>query len=168
MTRGAVAFLAALLTLSACSIRPAGDQAAGEALPTSTRTPVPTATPDLSSEPTPASLTRTDDQGAVEFVVEPLNLNDSGDTLDFSVSMNTHSMDVGWDLAALATLETDAGVKVGATAWPIGSGHHYGGTLSFPRLAANGADLLDGASALRLTIRDTDVLERVFTWEISP
>jgi hypothetical protein len=75
--------------------------------------------------------------------VEPLNLNESGDTLDFSVSMNTHSVDVGWDLAALATLETDAGINVGASGWPIGSGHHYGGTLSFPRLAADGADLLE-------------------------
>jgi hypothetical protein len=168
MIRGAIAFIAPLLLLSACSVRPAVDQAAGEAPPTSTRTPVPTATPDLPSEPTTANLARSDDQGAVEFVVEPLNLNGSGDTLDFSISMNTHSVDVGWDLAALATLETDAGVKVGAAAWPIGSGHHYGGTLSFPRVVANGDEVLAGASVMRLVLRDTDVPERVFTWELAP
>jgi hypothetical protein len=168
MTRGTIAFLATGLILSACSFRPAGDQAAGEALPTSTRTPVPTATPDLPPEPTAESLARTDDQGAVVFVVEPINLNDSGETLDFNISLNTHSVDVGWDLAALATLETDAGGQVEAIGWPIGSGHHYGGTLSFPRVTADGEDLLAGATVLRLIVRDTDVPERVFSWELTP
>jgi hypothetical protein len=114
------------------------------------------------------SLARTDDQGAVVSVVEPLNMNDSDDTLDFSVSTNTHSVDVGWDLAVLAMLKTDAGIQVGAIGWPIGSGHHYGGTLTFPRVTADGDDLLSGAGVLHLIVRDTDVPERVFTWELRP
>jgi len=167
MIRGAIAVLASVLVLSACSVRPA-DDAVGTALPTSTRTPVPTGTPDLPSEPTTASLAQTDDQGAVVFVVEPLNLNGGGETLDFNVTMETHSVDLGWDLAALSTLETDAGARVAAIGWPMGSGHHYGGTLSFPRVTAGGENLLAGAGVLRLIIHGTDVPERVFAWDLAP
>jgi uncharacterized protein YjdB len=163
--------LVSAVALAACATSPVAADVASAHQPTSTRTTVPTATSSSTAGPTagsPASLARTDAQGSVEFVVEPLNLSDGGDTLAFTVSMNTHSVDVGWDLAALATLETDAGAKVSATAWPIGSGHHYGGTLSFPRLTADGENLLAGAGILRLVIRDTDVPERVFTWELAP
>lgn len=121
--------------------------------------------PDSSSD---AGLARSDAQGAVEFVVKPLNLGAAGATLDFDVSMNTHSVDLGWDLAAQSLLTTNTGLEVMGQSWPVGSGHHYEGTLSFPVLTADGAPLLEGAATLTLTIRDTDVPERVFTWELEP
>lgn len=135
-----------------------------------TRTTVPSATaPNPSAtEPLAEGETRTDDQGSVVFQITPLNLASPGETLDFDVSMNTHSVDLGWDLAAQAVLSTDTGVEVQGASWPIGSGHHYGGTLSFPSRTAEGAPVLDGASTLTLVIRDTDVPERVFTWELVP
>jgi hypothetical protein len=107
-----------------------------------------------------------DAQGAVEFVVTPLNLGAPGATLDFDVSMNTHSVDLGWDLAAQSALTTDTGLDVAGQIWPIGSGHHYAGTLSFPVTTADGAALLDGATTLTLVIRGTDVPERIFTWNL--
>ena len=167
MVRRLVVSLAVPLALVACSVSieqfaPTEEPTRVSRLAESTEAPTPV------EEPAPASSARTDVQGAVEFVIEPLNLNGAGDTLDFAVTMNTHAVDVGWDLAALSTLESDIGRRAEAIGWPIGSGHHYGGTLSFPRRAADGADLLEGASVLRLTIRDTDIPERVFTWEISP
>jgi hypothetical protein len=113
-------------------------------------------------------LARTDTQGAVEFVLTPLNLDAAGATLDFDVSMNTHSVDLGWDLAAQSVLSTDTGLEVTGQSWPVGSGHHYEGTLSFPVSAAGGEALLDGAATLTLTIRDTDVPERSFTWDLKP
>lgn len=125
----------------------------------------PTASP---STPAAADLARTDVQGAVEFVVTPLNLTAPNATLDFKVSMNTHSIDLGWDLAAQSTLSTNGGAEVAGQAWPVGSGHHYDGTLSFPVFTADGRALLDGATTLILTIQDTDVAERVFTWELGP
>ncbi len=133
-----------------------------------TRTAVPSATaPAAPAGGAPADLsTRTDDQGAVVFTATPLNLDGSGDTLDFDVTMNTHSVDVGWDLAARSVLRTDAGVEVQAVSWPVGSGHHYGGTLSFPASTPEGVPVLQGASVLTLVIRDTDVPERVFTWNL--
>lgn len=108
-----------------------------------------------------------DSQGAVEFVVTPLNLASPGATIDFKVSMNTHSVDLGWDLAALSTLTADTGLVANGRTWPVGSGHHYEGILSFPASTLDGKPLLEGATTLRLVIRDTDVAERVFTWELS-
>lgn len=159
MIRAALASMGSVLILAACSPPPTAP-----AIATVTRTPIPTATDDLHLEPA-QDLARSDSQGAVEFVVEPVNLTGPSETLDFKVSMNTHSVDVSWDLAAQSVLEADTGRQVLGRAWPIGGGHHYEGTLSFPRLTAEGDDLLEGASILRLIIRDTDVPERTFTWE---
>ena len=120
--------------------------------------------------PTPvpsADLARSDAQGAVEFVVTPLNLASPGETLDFDVSMNTHSVNLAWDLAAQSTLATDTGLEVNGTSWPVGNGHHYAGTLTFPAKTTDGKPLLEGAQKLTLTIKDADAPERVFEWDIS-
>jgi predicted small lipoprotein YifL len=107
---------------------------------------------------------RQDAQGAVTVVITPLNLNDPGDTIDFDVSLNTHSVDLNMDLAALATLSTDTGLSVSGVLWTgERGGHHVQGTLSFPA-STNNLSLLDGASELTLTIRDLDAAERVFSW----
>ena len=111
-------------------------------------------------------MTRSDGQGAVAFEVTPLNLDDPGGTLQFDVSMNTHSVDLSMDLATLATLTTDAGITVQASLWdgPQG-GHHVEGKLTFPA-SQNGKSILDGAKQLTLTIKNVDVPERVFTWKL--
>lgn len=108
---------------------------------------------------------RVDEQGAVVVEIVPLNPNNPGHTLDFRVALNTHSVDLSMDLAALATLETDTGVKVQATLWdaPLG-GHHVSGVLSFPA-GVDGKAVLEGASKMILTVVDVDAPERVFVWE---
>ena len=112
-------------------------------------------------------LARTDSQGAVTVVVTPLSLNAPGETLDFEVAMDTHSVDLSMDLAALAALSADNGRTVQATGWdaPQG-GHHVSGKLSFPASAA-GVSVLEGAARLTLILRDVDVPQRVFVWELS-
>ena len=124
----------------------------------------PTSAPEVAPSP---DLARSDAQGAVEFIITPLNLTSPGATLDFDVSMNTHSVDLAWDLAAQATLRTDTGLEAKGHSWPVGSGHHYEGMLSFPAQTADGQPLLDGAKTLTLTINDAGVPERVFVWDIS-
>ncbi len=111
-------------------------------------------------------LTRTDTQGMVEIAVQPTNLSSPGETLDFEISMNTHSVNLSMDLATLATLTTDTGKTAQALKWdaPRG-GHHVTGKLSFPA-KADGTFLLAGAKRLTLTIRDVAVPERVFVWEL--
>ena len=107
-----------------------------------------------------------DNQGAVTVIVKPLDLNSSQDTLKFEVTLDTHSIDLSMDLAALATLTTDTGQSVPAAVWdtPLG-GHHVSGTLSFPS-KVDGKALLDGASKLTLIIKDVDSPERVFAWDL--
>lgn len=147
--------LAVALGVAACSSTP---DPASTALSGNTTTSAPT----LGAE-----LARTDAQGAVEFVVTPLNFSASGTTIDFRVSMDTHATDLSWDLAAQSTLKNDAGLEVKGQTWPVGNGHHYEATLSFPAKTAEGQSLLDGAKTLTLTIRNTNVAERKFVWELS-
>ena len=110
--------------------------------------------------------TLVDEQGAVSVAVTPLAVGDEGTSLDFEVAMNTHSVDLSMDLAALATLTTDTGAEVTARSWdaPLG-GHHATGVLSFPA-AASGGLLLDGATTLTLTLLDVDAPVRTFTWSL--
>ena len=111
-------------------------------------------------------FTRIDEQGAVVFEVTPLNLGTPADTLEFDVAMNTHSVDLSMDLAALSTLSTGTGVRVQASKWDaVPGGHHVEGTLIFPS-AQDGVSILEGASQLTLTIVDVDALSRVFDWEL--
>lgn len=113
----------------------------------------------------PDGLTRQDNQGAVVVTITPMNLNNPQNTLDFDVSLDTHSVDLNMNLVDLASLKTNIGVMVDAIIWdgPPG-GHHVNGTLSFPS-TLDDSDLLVDVSAIELTIIDLDVSERVFIWE---
>jgi hypothetical protein len=108
-----------------------------------------------------------DEQGEVSVAVTPLDLGVPADTLNFEVALDTHSVELDMDLAALATLVTDDGRAVEPSLWdaPTG-GHHVSGVLSFP-MEMDGVSLLDGTSQLTLIIRDVDVPERVFAWDLS-
>lgn len=121
------------------------------------------AQPDISTN----DLTRTDNQGAVEVTVTPLNLEDPRETLNFDIVLDTHSVDLSMDLATLATLKSDTGMNTQATLWdaPRG-GHHVEGTLSFPA-SVGGKSFLDGAKTLILTIKELDAPERSFTWNLT-
>lgn len=162
--------LAVTLEVAACSSAASAPTTVPTSPPGSTSTSAPAVSSDTASASTAAidtELARTDSQGAVEFVVTPLNLSSPGKTLDFKVVMDTHTVDLGWDLAAQSTVTTEAGLEVNGQSWPIGSGHHYESTLSFPSQTADGKALLDGATTLKLTIRNTDVAERIFVWELT-
>lgn len=108
-----------------------------------------------------------DEQGAVSVAVTPVNLSEDGPNLDFEVSINTHSVELDMDLAALATLTTDKGRTVTATLWDaMPGGHHVSGVLSFPAVAGETA-VLEGATQITLTIREVDAAERIFVWSLT-
>jgi hypothetical protein len=158
--------LAIVVFLSACSPKtiaqsPVG--AATEAISSPTQTEsVPTVTP-----PSEQDWTRIDQQGAVVVDVTPLDLAQPGQTLNFQVSMDTHSVDLSMDLLPLATLTTETGLEIQAVSWDgPGGGHHVSGTLSFPS-TVDGKPLLEEASLLTLTIRSVDAEARIFTWSIN-
>ncbi len=131
-------------------------------------TPAPAANTSSAAAPAaaPASenLTRTNDEVMVTVAVTPLNLSDqSAATLDFDIAMNTHSVDLGYDLTQIATLSSDTGEQIQPTKWtgPTGGGHHREGTLSFPQLKQRG-------QTLTLTLRGiANVPERTFTWKVN-
>jgi hypothetical protein len=127
-------------------------------------TPAPTASSSSLAAPTGDDLTQTKDEASVTVKIAPLNLNDqSAATLDFKITLDTHSVDLNYDLATMATLSNDAGEKVQPIKWdgPAGGGHHKEGVLSFPQLKNRG-------QALTLTLRGVaDVPERRFTWKVN-
>ncbi len=150
------------LALAACSAAaPIPDQTAPQPDSVSAES----ASPSGNEASASADLTRTDQQGAVTLEVTPLNLDNPSDQLEFDVALDTHSVDLSMDLAALATLSTDTGITVQAALWdaPRG-GHHVAGKLVFPA-TNDGKSILDGATKLTLTIVDVDVPSRVLEWE---
>lgn len=123
-------------------------------------------TPEFPSELVKGDLTRVDEQGEVVVSVTPLNLDQPANSLNFDVSLETHSVDLSMDLAVLSTLTTDNGKSVAPIVWdaPMG-GHHVSGTLSFSALS-EGTSILDGALTLTLTMKDVAAPERIFIWEL--
>ncbi len=172
---------ALILILAACAVPPATptpvlvirESAAATSAPNLASVTA-TNAPDLATQESATleaafkaqDMFREDNQGAVTVDVTPLNLGEQGNTLDFDIAMNTHSVNLDMDLAALATLETDTDLSVTPTAWdaPRG-GHHVRGTLSFPA-SVGGKSFLADAKKLTLIIREVDAPERVFMWEL--
>ena len=64
-----------------------------------------------------SELTRIDQQGMIVVEVTPSNLGTPGETLIFEVALNTHSVDLSFNLAKHATLMTDTDKVVQATGW---------------------------------------------------
>ncbi len=164
--------IALTLILAACTPTKAGsDPATSSPAPVSGVTSTPTDDPALLPTLLPniednEELVRIDEQGAVVVEVTPLNLSTAADTLEFNVSMNTHSVDLSMDLAMIATLTTDTGVSVQASTWdaPQG-GHHVEGKLVFPAMS-DGKSIIQGVSRLTLTLVGVDAASRVFEWQL--
>lgn len=78
--------------------------------------------------------------------------------------MNTHSVELGIDLAARATLTTDNGLTLTGQRWTGGEGHHVTGLLLFPLPQGADGDRLATANRWTLTLRDVDAPERIFEW----
>ena len=117
--------------------------------------------------PMPAG-TITDGQGAVEVSVTPhAEQSARMGKLAFLVVLDTHSVDLSMDLSLLAELETDTGLKLAATGWSGGSGHHVTGLLEFELPQGEAASQLWDASWWRLTIRGVDAEERRFEWRLN-
>jgi len=147
------------------------DQTTPSPAPVSNAAPTPTDDPALlptlfPKEVDNSELTRMDEQGAIVFEITPLNLGTPADMLEFDVALNTHSVDLSMDLAALSTLSTDTGFTIQAINWDaIPGGHHVSGTLIFPA-TNDGKSILEGVSKLTLTIVNVDAASRVFEWNL--
>lgn len=105
--------------------------------------------------------------GGVTVKVTPLNLGDAtADTLDFEVVLDTHSVELNYDIAQLATLTDNLGNEYTPAAWTPeqSSGHHVSGKLSFADWAAL---LQSGVTELTLDVTNiAGVDSRLFTWTV--
>lgn len=101
--------------------------------------------------------------GGVRVDVLPVQLA-AGQTARFVVRLNTHSVNLDYDLTEVAVLRDNQGREYTPTQWdgdPPG-GHHRRGVLVFPKLTAP-------LSSVTLTIRDVArVGARDFTWQLNP
>lgn len=111
----------------------------------------------------PIFETQTSNAGQVVVDVTPLNLGTAAETWEFEVALNTHSVNLDYDLMAVAVLRDDRGNEYLPISWngsPPG-GHHRRGVLSFAALPEPGA-------FVEVVIREVaGVPERVFHWELS-
>lgn len=104
---------------------------------------------------------RTDGRNMVTVQVQPEDIV-PGQPLRFKISLNTHVVELNYDLAAISTLTDGQGRTLKPTAWEGAGpgGHHRSGTLVFPALGPD-------AASLRLVIKGVaDVPERVFEWSL--
>lgn len=114
----------------------------------------------LAAVPALAYDSQLDRQARVYVQVQPTALQ-PGQPVVFAVSLNTHSVELGQDLAKVSTLTDDLGNKYAPSAWkgsPPG-GHHRSGTLAFPALNPK-------ASKVTLVISGIGGVNRSFTWKV--
>lgn len=150
----------AILLLAGC----AGKQSEGEPRPSvSTAQPSPPTTEtgqpsisgwDLSS--------RRNDAGRVVIDVQPQKLDDDQATWEFAVALNTHSVNLDFDMTEVSVLRCDQDQEYTPTVWegPGPGGHHRSGVLKF-------AALDHSTSFVEIVIRDVaEVPERVFRWDL--
>lgn len=85
-----------------------------------------------------------------------------GQPAKFEVSMSTHSVDLGEDMAVVSTLRDDQGREYRPVNWDGDGpgGHHRSGVLEFPALEGS-------PKSVTLVIRNiAKVPERVFQWNL--
>jgi hypothetical protein len=102
-------------------------------------------------------------ENGVRVDAMPVELK-AGSEVRFEVRLNTHSVALDQNLAAISSLKDNKGNTFQAIGWdgsPPG-GHHRSGTLSFPALA-------QGTKTVTLIIKGIGKdSERIFSWQVQP
>lgn len=105
--------------------------------------------------------TKSSRENRVRVDVTPVDCT-PGKPAKFQIRMNTHSVNLGFDMTALSTLKDDEGREYRLVSWegsPPG-GHHRSGILEFPALEGN-------PNVVTLVIKNiSDVPERIFEWKL--
>lgn len=103
---------------------------------------------------------RTDDRAEVTVEVTPKQLGTSQKNNIFSVSLNTHSVDLNFDFTRIIILKDDLDNVYQALGWSGGrDGHHLSGDIIFPALKPE-------AVAVELVINNINGIARTFAWDL--
>ena len=104
---------------------------------------------------------KSSDENSVRVGIIPEQLA-PGKQAKFNIKMNTHSVELNQDMAAVSILKDDKGHEYRPIRWdgsPPG-GHHRSGVLEFPGIGK-------GAKSVTLYVKDiANVPERIFEWKI--
>ena len=104
---------------------------------------------------------QTSDKNMVRVDVKPVQLT-AGEKVIFQVSLNTHSVDLIYDMEEACILQDNEGRVYKVSKWKGSSpgGHHRRGTLEFPKLEGN-------PRSIKLIMKGiAEVPERSFEWKI--
>jgi hypothetical protein len=105
---------------------------------------------------------RTNNERAVRVDVKPVQLK-TGETAIFELRLNTHSVNLDYDLVQICVLQDGNGKQYNAVKWdgsPRG-GHHRSGKLEFPKLEGN-------PPSVKLIVKNiSGVPERIFEWKLA-
>jgi hypothetical protein len=105
--------------------------------------------------------TQTNDENAVRVDDKPVALV-AGKPAVFEIRLNTHSVNLNYDMVEISSLQDGGGKIYKAVEWkgsPLG-GHHRRGILEFPNLEGT-------PQSVKLVIRGIGgVSERSFEWKI--
>jgi hypothetical protein len=101
------------------------------------------------------------DQKDVRLEIIPVKLV-PGSQAQFKISMNTHSIELNYDMVKLSTLKDDRGREYQALKWKGAppAGHHRSGVLEFTSIAR------DAKSITLRIINIAGVPERIFEWKV--
>lgn len=98
--------------------------------------------------------------GAVEVDVSVKKLGSDEVSNIFSVSFNTHSVDLDFDFTEIILLRDNLGNNYQATEWTGNRGwHHVSGEIIFPAIDSK-------ASEVVLTITEIESMEKSFKWTV--
>jgi hypothetical protein len=104
---------------------------------------------------------QTNDENSVRVDVKPVTLA-TGKPTAFEIRLNTHSVNLNYDMKEISSLQDSDGKIYKAVEWkgsPAG-GHHRRGILEFPKLEGT-------PQSVKLIIRGiAGVPERSFEWKI--
>ncbi len=106
------------------------------------------------------STKQSDNQGEVIVEVVPISLQKGSDA-KFKVLLDTHTVELDYDLLGSASLKDDLGNNLKPLSWSGGSGgHHLNGELIFPAVS-------EKAKFVELTITNISGFDRRFKWKLS-
>lgn len=98
-------------------------------------------------------------EDSITVSAKPIKLS-SKENVVFEISLNTHSVELNYNLKELAVLIDEKGREYKPVSWDgeVG-GHHLSGNLTFPSLGKN-------TKSFQLKIRNIAGIERIFSWNL--
>lgn len=104
--------------------------------------------------------TQIDNKSAVTVAVTPISLG-AGQAAVFQLELNTHSVELNYDLVKLAKLQDDQGNSYQAQSWSGGKGgHHLEGRLTFKPISKQ-------TKSVTLILSQIDNQDRKFLWNLT-